>query len=276
MKKINKILVGMLVVFSIIACQKQNNDPYASVGSGLSQHLIAAYYNVVGVELVALKSEVVEPLPENAILNIVMVQKERGEGQVYYTPFYHKYYPSEDDFVVFAKKYNDLNYMDNVVLGNNNSTQQAFGTFDLVALSDYNENYPAGSSLNEIAMLTYATYAPFIDNGYSFPDNKMSEPEGDFKFQYMRDECFIYYERPLGDITEMRMPCVAGLGGRNGSYQDKAVFAVISFKEMPNDPIQEFELTVTQEDGTVLTDIETVDFDQIIEERNGWKEKGYI
>ncbi len=43
---------------------------------------------------------------------------------------------------------------------------QPLVSVDVVAIDDYNETHPAGSSLNDITIFTYSTYQPFISGGY--------------------------------------------------------------------------------------------------------------
>ncbi len=82
----------------------------------------------------------------------------------------------------FCMKYNDMNYKKFVWAPGNLAVCMDIKRVDLVALDDFNEDYPAGSSLREVVELEFGSYAPFIANNYQ--ELQESDPEVSYANQF--------------------------------------------------------------------------------------------
>ncbi len=158
--------------------------------------------------------------------------------------------PSNKEYLKYAEKFGDGNYND--TLWCNESLEpfrhmtytNGITKIEVKALSDYNANYPKGSSLNEIARVTYGTYKPFIDNGYSFADGIQSKPSNPASQLYygFKQATFTYVDRPITEDFEIVMPAV-----------HFETFATISFADAPtSEENLAFEVSVTLDNGKVL------------------------
>lgn len=84
-----------------------------------------------------------------------------------------------DEFNQIAERNGDTHYNDYVITGplfSNWAYADNFEEIHFVSDTDWNPDYPAGSSLDDIVMVEFYSFAPFVDNGYQpfrFIDQEM-------------------------------------------------------------------------------------------------------
>ncbi|WP_373811542.1 DUF5034 domain-containing protein [Porphyromonas loveana] len=88
------------------------------------------------------------------------------ESGKYYFEIYGKYIQyNTPEQQALSEKYGDTNFNGFAHIFEA-ALAQPLASVDVVAIDDYDEEHPAGSSLNDITIFTYYTYQPFISGGY--------------------------------------------------------------------------------------------------------------
>ncbi len=198
---------------------------------------------------------------QNALINIYLFNNSTSFSK------YSEDAKEVEEFEKIAQKFGDVSFGDTIYHAANPYFMAQYTTIanvitkiEVTALNDYNEKYPKGSSLTDIAKISYGTLQPYVDNNYELPSNENHSPykaERRVNTQYGASEReFIYLGRPLSENFEISMPTMSApdvQDVKNGYEGGRQLFATMSFSEAPSSEENlAFEISVTFDDGRVL------------------------
>lgn len=244
--KTKLLLLAILFAITTTSCTKETSGGGGNENDAIyyTGYLVNSY--IEGFSSVIGCYSYDDGLPENTIILLGFA----AEGTDQYMG------SSNKEFKERANKNGEYGtYEDWTYIGENNSFSLDIYDIKIWAANDYNENYPAGSNLTDIARATYSSFQPFIDNGYEtiMPDMELYAYGGLPRLGVTdAPNTYPYYnvELPQNGENIMDLPSVSS---RAIDSVRSHVFASISFLEAPTTTTPQFEVSVTLEDGTVVS-----------------------
>lgn len=164
----------------------------------------------------------------------------------------------QDIFEKIAAKFGELGTANLInAIGMNISLSEIITDIKVVAVSDFNANYPSGSDISEIAHITYNSYYPFIQNNYVKTDEMESfinggSPRLAMDAIWYNTQSFYDTELPKDNNNPIILPAVK-------DRTTSMYFASVSFTEKPAHDEIEFDVTLTYESGKIFNSVFTID-----------------
>ena len=164
---------------------------------------------------------------------------------------------TREQFEQYVQKFEKGNYNRPVAPGNPHPTiLWDIEHIEVEALSDYNAQYPAGSSLRNLCVLTYESFYPYINSGYVTTTDSDYTGETFLNMQGMTG----YLHRALTGNWQIKIPA---MDYPDASYKITPSFYYLGFLEFtqaPDEPKQKIRVTLTLENGEKLRAETEIDF----------------
>ena len=141
-----------------------------------------------------------------------------------------------------------------------NGNETLLGTISFIevtALTNYDTKHPAGTSLRDLCVLTYESFAPFITSGYTSEQDSAYDGKG---FD-TRHGSTAYLHRPLNGEWIITLPNISTAipNWRPADYIGN-LLGFLEFTQAPDEPKQKIRVTLTLENGEKLRADTEIDF----------------
>ena len=245
MKHIKTLLICMsLPLMWLVSCEKSSE---VEGWTSMSKHFITQYYMPGDGDTIKIM-----PRPSD-LDNKEIPENSYGLGIICLNPI-------EGDNPTLMERYADTAYYSGIPTPNNNDAiGKVIVDITIKAVDNYNDNHPAGACLDDISYITYASYWPFIQNGYNKVtdhDPELSGTTYDVQYGYTPyRECIADMEPMIltALLANTYFPLPKDQESSPHKYGVAAWLGTISMSEPPeSSEMPEIEVTVTFDDGTVF------------------------
>ena len=161
-------------------------------------------------------------------------------------------------FMTYAKALGDGTYTGRVATPNDHQTLScAITRVEVNTLYEYDSKHPAGTSLNDLVVLSYQSFYPFISSGY--------KDGADAECEYVDPKAAIghgttaYKRRPLWTDFMIRIPKTDGYPNSASDHLGN-MMGFLEFTQAPDEPKQKIRVTLTLENGEKLLADTEIDF----------------
>ncbi len=245
MKHIKTLLICMsLPLMWLVSCEK---SPEVEGWTSMSKHFITQYYMPSGGDTIIIMPRLSDldnkEIPKNSYFFGIICQN-----------------PIDGDDPEMMGRYADTAFYRGIPTPNAyDAIGKTIVDITIKAVDNYNDNHPAGACLDDISYITYASYWPFIQNGYNKVtdhDPELSGTTYDVQYGYTPyRECIADMEPMIltALLSNKYFPLPRDEESSPRKYGVNAWLGTLSMSESPeSSEMPEIEVTVTFDDGTVF------------------------
>lgn len=247
MKKIGLMILASFIALAICSCDKQelNNNPIDSGGSEeTSPYFFTGILKPRELKIHANEGNGYN-LGKSGFTSLLLLLSGNS-----YSQFSEKTF---DEFKILANKIGDTESetgYHHATPVDNQTTESAILGVTIKSLSHYNEAHPAGSSLKDMVRINYQSFDHVFDNALK-PNVFGSVNHA------------MYSVEPTDDMPRVKYPAlIMGTYVGETGYNDGLVMSV-EFLQAPSIPSQQLQISISFENGMVLTKDITVDILEI-------------
>lgn len=227
-----KLIIMSLFCIALFSCEKDEK-----IGKGtLSKNFFNAYIQAQDIEVY------------NSRSIAGLASAVATESNSFVLGFVGEYIGIGPEYQKLAIEHNDTNYNGYIVTPNDHITlSKNIEAISIKTLDDYNANYTAGSSLEDILLVSGASFNDFVSNHYQYPN---PEPMGVTSYQNYLEYTRTSFKKL--SKKELYMPFM-----QHQSFLDNnlLIFSGMLFelKEKPAQEKTRLELTVEFENGRKMS-----------------------
>ena len=138
----------------------------------------------------------------------------------------------------------------------NMTTAWTITHIEVETLSRFDARHPAGSSMNDLALISYASFYHYINSGYQY---SLDPAYTGIRAGWISNVTN-YIEQPITEDLQIKLPSMLDSSGDYCPGFGNAYLGCIEFTQAPDEPKQKIRVTLTLENGEKLRAETEIDF----------------